>query len=84
MEGAFVVAEGHLALLVVHLYGLAVSAAAAAGGAVAHVAHGHVPPWHTAQKLRGKDLSQKPRVLMGGEHPVVVYHYPTALLAPVL
>ena len=79
-----VVGQGHFPFLMVHLYGLAVPAPAASGGAVAHMAHPHVSFRQAAQRLWGEHLSQQANVLMGREDAVVVYYNPAALLSPVL
>ena len=79
-----VVGQGHAALLVVDLNGLAVAPVGGPGGAVAGVAHRHSSPGESVQNLFGEDLPHQPQVLVGGEHPVVVDHDAAALLSPVL
>ena len=79
-----VVAQGHGAFHVVHHDGLGVGPAGAAGGAVAHVADGHVALAQLFHFHGGEHVVHQPGVLMGGEDPVVVHHDAAAFLAPVL
>ena len=52
-----VMGQGHAALVVVHQDGLDVALVVAAGGAVAHVAHGDVPPSQGRQGAPGGNTS---------------------------
>ena len=68
----------------VDLDGLAVAPVGGPGGAVAGVAHRHSSLGEPVQRFTGEHLPHQPKVLVGGEHPVIVDHDAAALLSPVL
>ena len=76
--------QGHAALLVVDLNGLAVAPDRGSSGAVAGVAYRHGPPGQPGQRLAAEHLPHQPQILVGGKYPVVVDHDAAALLPPVL
>ena len=79
-----VVGQGHAALDMVDQHGLGVAAAAGAGGAVAHVAHGHIALSQALEDRGGEHLAHETHVLEGLEEAVVIDHDAAALLPPVL
>ncbi len=78
-----VVGYGQGALDVLEGQGLGVLPAAAAGGGVAHVAHGHGAP-QLVQNFRGEHLSHKAQVLVKGHLTVLNGGDAAGLLSPVL
>ena len=76
--------QRHAALDVVDHNGLGVQAVAVAGGAVAHMAHGHVARAQAVQHILGEHIVHQADVLIRIEQAVVVHHNAAALLAAVL
>ena len=76
--------QGHAALVVVHQNGLNVALVVAAGGAVADVAHGDVPPPQGGKALRREDVPHQAHIPVGPDDPVVVDGDTGTLLPPVL
>ena len=79
-----VMRQGQRAFAVIDHNGLGVIPVRGAGGAVAHMAHSHVPRSQPGQRLRCEYVLYQPEVLVGGYDAVVAYRNAAALLAPVL
>jgi len=79
-----VVGQRHAALDVVDHDGLAVFPPVSAGGAVAHMAHGHGAAGKGIQHRLCEHLIEQARVLIVRKQSVVVHHDAAALLPPVL
>ena len=79
-----VVSDGHAALLVVHLDGLAVAPVVSAGGAIARVGDRHRTAGKVLESLPREHLADKTDILVGAEHTVVVDNDAAALLSAML
>ena len=79
-----VMGQSHLALLVIHLHGLAVVPVVCAGGAVTHMPHSHGSGRKMRQFFFRKDLAHLTQILMGMEDPILVHYDAAALLPAVL
>ena len=76
--------QRHAALEMVHQNWLDVPLVVAAGGAVAHMAHGDGAGPQLRQALPGKHLVHQAHIPVGGKHAIVIDNNSGALLSPVL
>ena len=79
-----VVSQCHFSLLMIDLNGLAVAAAGAAGSSISHMAHGHGTGGQPGQGVGVEYFADKPKILPGEKHSIVIHHNPAAFLTPVL
>ena len=79
-----VVSQGHFALGMIDFDRLAVASAVAACGSVANMPYGNSSERIVGDYFLCKDFADKPEILVGVKHTVVIHYNTAAFLPPML